>query len=168
MKPLEKVQEIRVRTLQGGEWVLSQQRPRNFTVIVFYRGHHCRVCRHYIHDLSVHLPDFEERGINVIAISSNSREKALQSQNEWLTKDLLIGYDFPVEEAKKLGLFISRSAMAGEPDSFFEPAVFVIRPDGTLYSIALQSMPFARPHFKDILSSFDFILRENYPARGEV
>ncbi|WP_017733909.1 peroxiredoxin-like family protein [Nafulsella turpanensis] len=168
MKPLEKVPEIKVKTLQGGEWVLSEQRPRNFTMIVFYRGHHCRVCRHYIHDLSVHLPDFEERGINVIAISSNSREKAIQSQNEWHTQDLLIGYDYPVDEAKQLGLYISKSVMEGEPDFFFEPAVFVISSDGTLYSISLQSIPFARPHFKDIIAAFDFILREEYPPRGEV
>lgn len=168
MKPLEKVPEIKVKTLQGEDWVLSKQKPPNFTMIVFYRGHHCRVCRHYIHDLSVHLPDLEERGVNVIAISSDSREKAIQSQTEWHTQDLPIGYAFPVEEAEKLGLYISNPALPGEPGTFFEPAVFVIRPDGTLYSIALQSMPFARPHFEDIISSFDFIIRENYPARGEV
>lgn len=168
MKPLEQLPEIRVNTLQGREWVLSKQKPRNFTMIVFYRGHHCRVCRHYIHDLSVHLSDFEERGVEVIAISSNKREKALQSQNEWHTQDLPIGYGFPVEEAEKLGLFISKSVLEGEPDLFFEPALFIINPDGTLYSVALQSMPFARPHFKDIVAAFDFILREDYPARGEV
>jgi peroxiredoxin len=167
MKPVEKVPEIKVKTLQGQEWALSRQKPAHFTLIVFYRGHHCRVCRHYIHDLSVQLPEFEKRGINVIAISSNSKEKALQSQNEWHTQDLLIGYDYPVEEARKLGLFISKAIKESEPDFFFEPALLVVRPDGTLYSIALQSIPFARPRFSDILGTFDFILRENYPPRGE-
>jgi peroxiredoxin len=167
MKPQEKVPEIKVKILQGQEWTLSRQKPENFTLIMFYRGHHCRVCRHYIHDLSVQLSGFEKRGVNVIAISSNSKEKATQSQNEWHTQDLLIGYDYPVEEARKLGLFISKAVMENEPDFFFEPALLVVRPNGTLYSIALQSIPFARPHFKDILAAFDFILRENYPPRGE-
>lgn len=168
MKPLEKVPEINVKTLQGHDWSLSRQKPVHFTMIVFYRGHHCNICRHYIHDLSVQLPEFEKRGINVIAISSNSQEKAKQSQNEWHTGDLLIGYGYPVDEAKHLGLYISKAIHAREPDFFFEPALLVISRDGTLYSLAKQSIPFARPHFKDILASFDYILRESYPARGEV
>jgi hypothetical protein len=28
-------------------------------------------------------------------------------------------------------------------------------------------MPFARPHFGEILSGIDFALKNNYPARGE-
>ena len=168
MKPLEKVPEIKVKTLQGKEWVLSRQKPKRFTLIVFYRGHHCVVCRHYIHDLAIRLPEFEKRGINVIAISSNSKEKALQSQNEWHTENLIIGYDFSVDEAKELGLFISKAMDEKEPDFFFEPAIFLISADGTLFSLAVQSIPFARPHFKDILESLDYIIRENYPPRGEV
>lgn len=168
MKPLEKVPEIKVKTLQGKEWVLSRQKPRHFTMIVFYRGHHCPVCRHYIHELSVQLPEFEKRGVEVIAVSSSSKEKATQSQNEWHTQDLLIGYDYPVDEARKLGLFISKAVKENEPAFFFEPALLLISRDGTLYSIALQSIPFARPHFKDVIASLDYILRENYPPRGEV
>lgn len=137
-------------------------------MIVFYRGHHCIVCRHYIHDLAIRHPEFAERGVEVIAISSNNQEKARQSQNEWHTQDLNIGYDFSVDEAKKLGLYISKAIKPTEPIFFFEPAIFVIRPDGTLYCLAVQSVPFARPHFKDILNSFDLINRENYPPRGEV
>ncbi len=167
MKPLEKVPEIKVNTLQGQEWVLSRQKPKNFTMIVFYRGHHCRVCRHYIHDLSVQLPEFEKRGVNVIAISSDNNEKAKQSQNEWHTQDLLIGYDYPVDEARKLGLFISKAMLVAEPAFFFEPALLIVSRDGTLYSISKQSIPFARPHYKDIIASFDYILRKNYPPRGE-
>jgi hypothetical protein len=28
-------------------------------------------------------------------------------------------------------------------------------------------MPFARPHFKEILAAIDFIVEKDYPARGE-
>jgi len=28
-------------------------------------------------------------------------------------------------------------------------------------------MPFARPHFAEILSALDFVVKNNYPARGE-
>jgi hypothetical protein len=29
-------------------------------------------------------------------------------------------------------------------------------------------MPFARPHFADLITAFDFIIEKNYPARSEV
>ena len=51
--------------------------------------------------------------------------------------------------------------------SFPEPGVFIVRPDGTLYYGAVQTMPFARPHFDELLAALDFALDKNYPARGE-
>jgi hypothetical protein len=29
-------------------------------------------------------------------------------------------------------------------------------------------MAFARPHFRDVLSGLDFVIKVDYPARGEV
>jgi hypothetical protein len=45
--------------------------------------------------------------------------------------------------------------------------VFLVRPDRTLYYAAVQSMPFARPHLRDILAGLDFVIAKDYPARGE-
>jgi hypothetical protein len=47
-------------------------------------------------------------------------------------------------------------------------ACFLVRPDGTLYWAAVQTMAFARPHFRDVLSGLDFVIKVDYPARGEV
>ena len=55
-----------------------------------------------------------------------------------------------------------------EPDLFSEPALYLVRPDGTLYFGAVQTMPFARPHFDDIVTAVKFVLEKDYPARGEV
>jgi len=55
----------------------------------------------------------------------------------------------------------------GEPAQFSEPGLALVRADGTLYAIWIQSMPFARPHLNDVLSAIDFVIKENYPARGE-
>ena len=54
-----------------------------------------------------------------------------------------------------------------EPALFSEPRVFLVRPDRTLYWAAVRSMPFARPHFREILSALDFAIANDYPARGE-
>jgi len=41
------------------------------------------------------------------------------------------------------------------------------RDDQTLYYGSTQTMPFARPIFKDLLGAIDFAISKNYPARGE-
>ena len=38
--PRQPVPELSVDTVGGGRWNLAEQRPENFTLIVFYRGHH--------------------------------------------------------------------------------------------------------------------------------
>jgi hypothetical protein len=50
---------------------------------------------------------------------------------------------------------------------FSEPGVFLVRTDGTLYWASVQTMPFARPHFNEMLTAIDFVLKNGYPARGE-
>ena len=55
-----------------------------------------------------------------------------------------------------------------EPSLFVEPGIFVVRPNQTLYFAIVQTMPFARPSFGDILKAIDFVIAKDYPARGEV
>ena len=55
-----------------------------------------------------------------------------------------------------------------EPERFPEPGLFLVRPDHTLYFASVQTMPFARPEFKDILQAIAFVIEKDYPARGEV
>ena len=42
------------------------------------------------------------------------------------------------------------------------------RPDHTLYFAIVQTMPFVRPHFSELLTALDFVIAKDYPARGEV
>ena len=60
------------------------------------------------------------------------------------------------------------SAGVEEPALFSEPGLFLVLPDRTLYFASVQTMPFARPHFTDILAALDYVIAKNYPARGEV
>ena len=45
--------------------------------------------------------------------------------------------------------------------------LFLVRADGTLYYMAIQTMPFARPPAKELLAALDFVIKADYPARGE-
>ena len=86
--------------------------------------------------------------------------------------NLRIGYGMPLSVAKELGLSISTSqGMTSigieEPALFSEPGVFLIRPDQTLYFASVQTMPFVRPVFKEMVQALDFVIAHDYPARGE-
>lgn len=42
--------------------------PQPFDMLVFYRGLHCPICIVYLSELNRLLPEFTERGVNVLAI----------------------------------------------------------------------------------------------------
>jgi hypothetical protein len=104
---------------------------------------------------------------DVIAVSCDDRARAERTVREWDLKGLRIGYGLTIERARGWDLFISNAIKEGEPAQFSEPGLALVKADGTLYAISIQSMPFARPHFNDVLNAIDFVIKENYPARGE-
>lgn len=166
-KPRQEVPELVVNTVNGMDWNLRETQPENFNLVIFYRGLHCPVCKSYLEELNGLISDYSERGVNVIAISSNNKELAEKTVENWDIDNVNIGYDMPIEEARKWDLYISEGINDKEPNEFIEPALFLIRPDQTLYASSIQSMPFARPKLKELLKSIDFVLDKDYPARGE-
>ena len=160
-------------SLAGGErFSLAAEKPQHFAMVVFYRGLHCPICRRYLSELESLLPEFDKRGVSVVAASSDPQDRAEQAKSTWGLKNLRIGHGLSIGEARAWGLYVSRSngmTSAGvvEPDLFNEPGLFIVRPDGTLYWGATSTMPFGRPHFNEILQSLDFVIPKNYPARGE-
>ena len=167
LKTQQNVPTLELDLVNDTRWSLQEQTPENFTLLVFYRGLHCPVCKKYLQNLQDRIEAFTARGINLIAISSDSEKKAKTAYSEWEVKDLPIGYGYPIEEARKWGLYISKGIKEEEPEIFIEPGLFLIRPDGTLYSASIQSMPFARPEFESLLKGIDYVLEHDYPARGE-
>lgn len=171
--PRTRVPALSVRTVPGPVWTLAEHKPERFTLVVFYRGLHCPICRGYLGELVKLEPEFRSRGVEVIAISSDTEERARQTASEWQLGNLTVGYGLDLAAARAWGLFISTSrgmtsAGVEEPAQFSEPGVFLVRADGTLYWSAVQTMPFARPHFRELLSAVDFVIAKDYPARGEV
>ncbi|HEY4200349.1 MAG TPA: peroxiredoxin-like family protein [Devosiaceae bacterium] len=169
--PRQRVPELRVPTLLHGDFDLAAEAPKLFTLVCFYRGLHCPVCLKYLRDLEALLPEYERRGTTVIAISSDTRERAQAMANK-VGPNLRFGYSLPLTVARQWGLYISSSRGKSsinieEPPLFSEPGVFLVRPDGTLYYGAVQTMPFARPVFSELLQAIDFAITKDYPARGE-
>ncbi len=171
--PRQIVPALNVSLVNGGGFDLSLEGPDQFTLLIFYRGLHCPICKTQLKDLETRLPEFEKRGVGVVALSSDTQDRAEKAKAGWGLGDLRLGYGLDLRDARAWGLYISAgrgttSAGIEEPALFSEPAIYLVRPDGTLYFGSVQTMPFARPHFADILSAIDFVVGKNYPARGEV
>ena len=159
---------LKLPLVGGGEFDLSASKPENFTLLVFYRGLHCPVCKGQLNDLQDKLEALQERGIAAVAISMDSEERATETKRDWGVENLDIAYGLSEAQARSYGLFLSSGISDKEPRIFSEPGMFLVRPDGKLYSASIQSMPFARPALEDILKAADFIFKNDYPARGEL
>ena len=166
IKPREKAPILTLNLVNDTTWNLQEQQPENFTMILFYRGKHCPVCKKQLESLKTKISDFTDKGVNLIAISANNEEIAKETYKEWDIDGIPIGYDLSIDEARKWGLFISEG-INDEPKHFFEPGLFLIDTEGNVYWESIQSMPFGRPAFKDVLNGISYILKEGYPARGE-
>lgn len=170
--PRQPVPALSVPTLAHGDFTLASDAAQHFTLVVFYRGLHCPICLKYLLELGRLVPDFEQRGVKVIALSSDTPERAQAMADKLRAPGLRMGHSVPLAVARAWGLYISTSrGMTSigveEPALFSEPGVFLVRPDGTLYYGAVQTMPFARPHFDELRDALDFALAKDYPARGE-
>jgi peroxiredoxin len=172
MKPRQPVPALEFDTVGGGRWSLAAQKPQSFTMIVFYRGLHCPVCRKYTTELNSMIGEFEKRGVSTVITSTDPKERAEEAKAKWGLPNLTVGYGVPIDKAREWGLYVSTSrgvTSAGieEPPLFAEPGLFLVKPDGTLYWGSVSTMPFARPHFNEIAQAIDFAVSKNYPARGE-
>ncbi len=172
LMPREKVPALDVPLTTGGRFALAVDAPERFDLLVFYRGLHCPICAKYLLELERLAPDFSSRGVRVTAISSDEADRAQQMADKVKASTVKFAYGLGLTTAREWGLYISAgrgktSIGIEEPALFSEPAVYLVRPDGTLYYGAVQTMPFARPPFQDLLGAIDFAIAKDYPARGE-
>lgn len=167
LKPRITVPDLEVPLLDGGTWKLRDQTPQNFTMVVFYRGLHCPICKSYLRELDGKVGEFTGRGVNVIVVSSDSRERAEKAKQDWGLNHVSIGYGLTIAKAREWGLYVSRAIKESEPAEFSEPGLFLVKPDQTLFCASVNTMPFARASFSDVLNAVDFVVKNNYPARGE-
>lgn len=170
--PRQKTPDLEVDTLDHGRFSLSRDASERGTIICFYRGLHCPICANYLKDFEKHVQDFAERGVQCIAISSDDEDRARQMEQKTAAMDLRFGYGLSLAKAREWGLYISTSrgkTSIGieEPALFSEPGLFMVSPDQSLYYASVQTMPFVRPHFSELVAALDFVIANNYPARGE-
>lgn len=158
---------LKVAVVGTSDFDLAQNKGKAMTLILFYRGLHCERCKGYLGEIERMLPDFAQRGVDVIAISCDSLERAQKSCADWNLPKLKVGYGLTIEAARAWGLFISRAVREDEWPIFAEPATFLVDRDGNLYFAVINSITRMRPYPKDIMDTIDRILETGAPARGE-
>ena len=166
LTPDAQVPDLSVDTIGAGRWNLSEQSPENFTMLVFYRGLHCPVCKAYLQKLQGLLDAYADSGFSTIAISMNNEDLARQTAEEWELDKLTVGYGLSQDDARAWGLYVSKAIKEAEADIFCEPGLFWVRPDGRLYLADVSNMPWARPDLEFLQSKVAFAVGNNYPARG--
>lgn len=170
--PRQKTPDLKLPTLDHGDFDLSAEQSVRGAVICFYRGLHCPICATYLTEFQKRVADFSERGVATIAISSDGEERTRAMADKIGADTLRFAYDLPLENAREWGLYISTSrgkTSIGieEPALFSEPGLFMVTPEQSLYYGSTQTMPFVRPHFSELVGALDFAINKNYPARGE-
>lgn len=148
----------------GGEIKLNS--GTGWKMLVVYRGKHCPLCRTYLKTLNGLLDQFRESGIDVVAVSADTKEKAEVEANEegWRFP---VGYGLSQEQMRTLGLYISAPRSPQETDRPFpEPGLFVINPEGKIQILDVSNAPFARPELNAVLKGIQFIREKSYPIRG--
>ncbi|WP_187432228.1 hypothetical protein ROLI_031480 [Roseobacter fucihabitans] len=172
LMPREKTPDLQLPLLGGGTFDLSKHGSEKGTVVCFYRGLHCPLCATYLAELEKRTADFAPRGVKTIAISSDGQERTQAMADKIAAKSLRFGYDLSLSKARAWGLYVSTSrgkTSIGieEPALFSEPGLFMVTPQQTLYYGSVQTMPFVRPHFSELVGALDFAIANEYPARGE-
>ena len=153
----------------GGRWLLAREKPSKLALLAFYRGIFCPICRVWLADLDRLVPEFEKRGVSVLALSCDKKDGAEKAVAQWGLKNLRVGYKLDVDEARRAGLYVSEgrglNPVSGLKETmlFTEPALLLVRPEGELYAAWIQSTPYARVHIAEVLTAVDNFLAKNLP-----
>ena len=157
------------RLVGGGRWALAREKADKLALLAFYRGVFCPACRAWLGELERLLPEFERRGVSVIALSCDKKDAAERALKEWGLKNLRVGFNLAPDDARQAGLYISEGRGVDpatgrkEPMLFTEPALLAVRPDGILYAAWIQSGPYARPQLAEVLAALDDCIARGLP-----
>jgi peroxiredoxin len=165
--PTQIAPELDLPLAGGGRLTLAGYQPQRFTMLVFNRGLHCPTCRAQLSELDRRIDELTTRGIEVFSVSGESAERAETMRTDWKIQNVPLAYGLSEPQMRAWGLFVSRGRNDHEPSLFNEPAVFLLRPDHSVYYEAVLSMPVGRPRLDDLLQGVDFFVANDYPARGD-
>lgn len=170
LTPTQPVPALSLPLTRGGttdDLDLGKGTDGRFSLVLFFRGLHCPVCRKQLGELDRRLGDLKDAGVGrVVAVSMESEERSTQVLTDWHLDQLAVAHGLTETDARAWGLHISHAIKDGEPAVFNEPGMFVLDSDGTLFWSNISTMPFGRPALDDVVAGLRFAQDQDYPARG--
>ena len=161
--------EITVRNLNDETVSLGKISDKaDWRMVVVYRGQHCPMCTKYRNKLETALGDLANIGVEVIAVSGDSKEQ-LESHLDRLEISFPICHGLNIDQMKALGLYISHPRSEKETDHPFpEPGLFVINRENQVQVVDISNNPFVRPEIETLTSGLAWIKNpdNDYPIRG--
>ncbi|WP_435950916.1 peroxiredoxin-like family protein [Psychrobacter sp. DM8] len=160
--------DVQVQMLGGDMTTLGKpENGHDWKLVVVYRGKHCPICTKYLNQLETVKSSFADAGVDILAISGDSKQQLQEHLEELEDINFPIAYGLSVEQMNELGLYISDPRSEKETDHpFAEPGVFVINAKGEIQIIDISNAPFARPELEMLANGLSFIRENDYPIRG--
>ncbi|KUP90803.1 AhpC/TSA family protein [Tritonibacter horizontis] len=143
--------------LAGGTRDISKPKDGlEWMLVLVYRGKHCPLCTTYLQQLNSTLPDLNAQGVDVVAVSADSRDRALAQMAD-VDPKFDVAYGLTIPQMQEMGLYISspRNGMDVEAP-FAEPGLFVLDNAGVLQIVDISNVPFARPDLAWIAKGIGF------------
>ncbi|KAL6777567.1 hypothetical protein ACKKBG_A14775 [Auxenochlorella protothecoides x Auxenochlorella symbiontica] len=179
LRPGVALPHVTLPTTEGGRVELGAPTGR-WQLVVVYRGQHDPLDLTYLAALQHLYPEFEELGVDISAVSADTRGKACSFVDDLRgavlavspdTKAGRIGfkvaYGLNEEQMLRWGLYVSKPLGPDESSSLFsEPALFLINPAGLLHVVTYSNASFARPDLKQIVQGIQFVQDRKLPIRG--
>ena len=161
------VPDFSIRLLNGETWSSRKPTAGQWTLLTIYRGLWCPHCKKQLQEFEGLLDEFQQWGVSVVAASADTEERARQMASDYGLDKLPLGYEIPIENARELGVFISKGIKDIEMPLFCEPASFLISRDAKLFAAWVASCAFARTAPADMLAYVDFLGdHSDRPPRG--
>ncbi len=149
--------EFKINLLNGGSWLSSTRPSGSMSLLTIYRGMWCGHCKTQLQSLERLQDDFAARGVDILAVSADTEARARAMAKDYGLSRLTIGYEMPIEQARAMGVYISKREKEIEMPLFCEPATFLINNQGRVQAAWLASTAFARVSPDDILNYVDFL-----------
>jgi peroxiredoxin len=156
--------------VSGSTQRLAQLYAQGPTLVIFYRGGWCPFCNLQLHEYSLAKPEFDKRGIQIVAISVDQPSEGAKTQARhgvpfpMLSDSKLVAHHayhvihVPGDAEKKAmaGFHIDLAAYSGEAHGKFAvPAIFLVGRDKTVRFVHVDEDFKTRPSAKQMLAVVD-------------
>ena len=133
-------------TVGGTRMRVPDDLAGKWAAVLFYRGSWCGFCRQQLLNYEVHAELFKQMDIQIVAVSVDSLEKTLETVGKLgLTYPMGYGLDAKFISTQT-GIYVA------ENPTYFQPAGFLLRPNGRILNAVYSSRSIGRLVAQDVAS----------------